>query len=83
MWKEGNDFDSQMEMWPKLSTFLFAEQLAAVPEIAALGPLFKSTSKPIQLTESETEYVVSCIKHTFADHMVFQVENRSVYCHSY
>ncbi|XP_066913900.1 coatomer subunit gamma-2-like [Clytia hemisphaerica] len=51
---------------------VYAEQLAAVPEIAALGPLFKSTSKPIQLTESETEYVVSCIKHTFADHMVFQ-----------
>lgn len=49
------------------------EQLAAVAEFASLGPLFKSSSKPIQLTESETEYVVNCVKHTFANHMVFQV----------
>ncbi|XP_057297128.1 coatomer subunit gamma-2-like [Hydractinia symbiolongicarpus] len=51
---------------------VYAEQLAAVPEFASLGPLFKSSSKPIQLTESETEYVVNCVKHTFANHMVFQ-----------
>lgn len=51
---------------------VYAEQLAAVAEFASLGPLFKSSSKPIQLTESETEYVVNCVKHTFANHMVFQ-----------
>ena len=50
-----------------------SEQLASVPEFAALGPLFKSSSLPVELTESETEYVVRCIKHTFAHHMVFQV----------
>lgn len=51
---------------------VYAEQLSAIPELAKLGPLFKSSSKPLQLTESETEYVVNCIKHTFADHIVFQ-----------
>jgi len=34
--------------------------------------MFKSSSTPLQLTESETEYVVNCVKHTFKDHVVFQ-----------
>ena len=49
------------------------EQLSAIPEFVKLGPLFKSSDKPVELTESETEYVVRCIKHTFLDHIVFQV----------
>uniref|UniRef100_A0A8C7YCX1 Coatomer subunit gamma n=1 Tax=Oryzias sinensis TaxID=183150 RepID=A0A8C7YCX1_9TELE len=49
------------------------EQLASIPEFQSLGPLFKS-SDPVQLTEAETEYVVRCIKHTFARHMVFQFD---------
>ena len=38
---------------------MFVERLAAVPQLAALplGNLFKS-SQPVELTESETEYVV-------------------------
>lgn len=52
---------------------LMTEQLAAIPEFQGLGPLFKS-SEPVQLTEAETEYVVRCIKHTFARHMVFQFD---------
>lgn len=52
-----------------------SEQLAAIPEFSKLGPLFKSSDKPLELTESETEYVVRCIKHTFANHMVFQVRS--------
>lgn len=28
----------------------------------------------MQLTEAETEYVVRCIKHTFAGHIVFQFD---------
>lgn len=28
----------------------------------------------VQLTEAETEYVVRCVKHTFARHMVFQFD---------
>lgn len=52
---------------------VYAEQLAAIPEFAKLGPLFKSSAKPLELTESETEYVVNCVKHVFNDHIVFQV----------
>ncbi|KAK7896303.1 hypothetical protein WMY93_021628 [Mugilogobius chulae] len=52
---------------------IYQEQLAAITEFQGLGPLFKS-SEPVQLTEAETEYVVRCIKHTFARHMVFQFD---------
>lgn len=55
-----------------LSFCFSAEQLAAIPEFKNLGPLFKS-SESMQLTEAETEYFVRCIKHTFTDHIVFQV----------
>lgn len=51
----------------------FVEQLRAVPEFANLGNLFKSSNMPVELTESETEYVVQCVKHTFGRYMVFQV----------
>ena len=50
-----------------------AEQLAAVPRLANIGPLFKSSHSPVELTESETEYIVRCVKHTFPHHIVFQV----------
>ncbi|GAB5592979.1 coatomer subunit gamma [Umbelopsis nana] len=59
----GSSYDQQQ---------IYAEQLAAIPEFASFGPLFKSSSKPIELTESETEYVVHCIKHTYNEHIVFQ-----------
>merc|ERR1711966_19400 len=42
-----------------------------IPELAALGRAFRS-SKPVMLTESETEYVVQCVKHIFANHVVLQ-----------
>ncbi|KAF8578751.1 coatomer subunit gamma [Ramaria rubella] len=50
----------------------YAEQLAAVPELASHGPVLNSSVKPTPLTESETEYVVSCVKHLFKEHVVFQ-----------
>uniref|UniRef100_A0A6I8SY26 Coatomer subunit gamma n=1 Tax=Xenopus tropicalis TaxID=8364 RepID=A0A6I8SY26_XENTR len=50
------------------------KQLAAVPEFKELGPLFKSSAEPVALTESETEYVIRCTKHTFVNHMVFQFD---------
>ncbi|KAK7808198.1 hypothetical protein U0070_016923 [Myodes glareolus] len=53
---------------------IFQEQLAAVPEFQGLGPLFKSSPEPVALTESETEYVIRCTKHTFSDHLVFQFD---------
>jgi coatomer protein complex subunit gamma len=61
---------------PKAATRqdVYAETLASVPELAKLGPLFKSSDKPSDLTESETEYVVQCIKHTFGHHIVLQFD---------
>lgn len=49
----------------------YAAELQKIPEIAAYGGVLKS-SAPVELTESETEYVVSCIKHIFAAHIVLQ-----------
>lgn len=51
----------------------YAQQLSEVPEFASYGPVLNSSSKPAQLTESETEYQVSCVKHVFSEHIVFQV----------
>lgn len=50
---------------------LYSALLASIPQFSSFGPLFKS-SKPTELTESETEYVVNVVKHVFAEHMVFQ-----------
>ena len=50
----------------------FAEELEAIPEVKALGPLFKS-SIDYELTDSGTEYVVTCVVHTFRQHIVLQV----------
>ncbi|RKP08801.1 coatomer subunit gamma [Thamnocephalis sphaerospora] len=52
---------------------VYAEQLEKVAEFASYGPLYHST-KPVALTESETEYVVSCVRHVFAEHIVFQFD---------
>lgn len=49
----------------------YAEKLKNVPELAALGPPFHS-SPPVDLTESETEYLVRCIKHVYERHLVLQ-----------
>jgi len=50
----------------------YVQQLADVPELSSYGPVLNSTSKPVQLTENETEYQVTCVKHIFKDHIVFQ-----------
>ncbi|KAI0032763.1 coatomer subunit gamma [Vararia minispora EC-137] len=50
----------------------YVQQLAEVPEFANYGPVLNSSARPTQLTESETEYQVSCVKHIFAGHVVFQ-----------
>uniref|UniRef100_A0A7E4VWV5 Coatomer subunit gamma n=1 Tax=Panagrellus redivivus TaxID=6233 RepID=A0A7E4VWV5_PANRE len=52
---------------------IYAQQLAAIPSIASLGPLFKSSPR-IELTEAETEYHVALIKHVFAEHVVLQFD---------
>ncbi|KAG8924090.1 coatomer subunit gamma [Tulasnella sp. 417] len=50
----------------------YAQQLAAVPDFAEYGPILNSSNKPAALTETETEYVVTCVKHIFKEHVVFQ-----------
>lgn len=50
----------------------YAEKLSAIPGIQQFGPLFRS-SETVELTESETEYVVRCVKHVYTNHLVLQV----------
>lgn len=51
----------------------YAQELLQIPEMKAYGSVLKSSS-PVELTESETEYVVSVIKHIFKEHIVLQYE---------
>ena len=50
-----------------------SQQLMQIPELKAHGPVLRSSST-IELTESETEYVVTVIKHIFKNHVVLQYE---------
>ena len=47
------------------------ELLRSIPELASLGAIFKSCSA-VSLTEAESEYVVTVIKHILPAHVVFQ-----------
>lgn len=51
----------------------YAQQIMQIPEMKGYGSLLKS-SAIVELTESETEYVVSVIKHIFKEHIVLQYE---------
>lgn len=51
----------------------YALQLSSIPEMKSYGTLLKSSSI-VELTESETEYVVSVTKHIFKEHIVLQYE---------
>ncbi|KAG5457512.1 MAG: armadillo-type protein, partial [Olpidium bornovanus] len=53
---------------------VYASQLGSIPEFEPYGPLFKS-SKPVELTESGTEYTVSCFNtvNTIADSLLEDV----------
>lgn len=50
-----------------------SQQLMQIPELKAHGAVL-SSSTPVELTESETEYVVSVIKHIYKEHLVLQYE---------
>ena len=56
----------------------YAQQLAEVPELSSYGPVLHTSAKVSQLTESETEYQVSCVKHFFKEHVVFQVSGATL-----
>jgi coatomer protein complex subunit gamma len=51
----------------------YLETFSRIPEIEAFGPVLKS-SQTVALTESETEYVVSAVKHVFKDYFVIQYD---------
>ena len=55
------------------ATQKYAQQLGAIPELREYGPVLKS-SGIVELTESETEYVVSGVKHVFKEHIVLQFD---------
>lgn len=50
-----------------------SQALMQIPELKAHGAVLRSSSV-VELTESETEYVVTAIKHLFKDHIVIQYE---------
>jgi coatomer protein complex subunit gamma len=60
-----------LEVAPKKEVVDPAAVVYAIPELASLGRAFRSCP-PVMLTESETEYVVQCTKHIFANHVVLQ-----------
>lgn len=45
--------------------------VASIVQFSHFGPIFKSCIA-VELTEAETEYKVTCIKHVFKLHVVFQ-----------
>ena len=47
-----------------------------MPAFASLGKLLKS-SRPVALSEEESEYNVQCVKHTFSDCLVLQFDVRN------
>jgi coatomer protein complex subunit gamma len=51
----------------------YTEELQKIPELAAYGAVLKS-SAPVELTEPDTEYVVTAMKHIFKDHVVLQYD---------
>jgi coatomer subunit gamma len=57
----------------------YAQELQKIPELAAYGGVLKS-SPVVELTESETEYVVKAIKHVFKEHIVIQFVSTTYPC---
>lgn len=51
----------------------YAQELMSIPETKEFGDVLKSSSVT-ELTEAETEYVVSVVKHVFKEHVVLQYE---------
>lgn len=51
----------------------YAQELMRITEMKEFGSVLKS-SAAVELTEAETEYVVSVVKHIFKEHIVLQYE---------
>jgi len=59
----------------------YTQIFSMIPEIEAYGPVLKS-SPAVELTESETEYVVSAVKHVFKEHVVLQYDIKNTLDHT-
>lgn len=66
---------------PNEKVSLNSRQEEALSKLLAIEPIVQlnvgrliRSSPPIELTESETEYVIQCVKHVFARHVVFQFD---------
>ena len=55
------------------ATQKYTQTFLQIPQLKAYGPVLKSSSV-VELTESETEYVVSAVKHVFKSHIVLQYD---------
>ncbi|KAL2757756.1 hypothetical protein ACRALDRAFT_1047744 [Sodiomyces alcalophilus JCM 7366] len=51
----------------------YAQELMEIPEMKEFGSVLKS-SAVVELTEAETEYVVTVVKHIFKEHIVLQYD---------
>ncbi|CAK7271539.1 coatomer subunit gamma [Sporothrix epigloea] len=51
----------------------YAQELLQIPEMKEFGAVLRS-SAVLELTEAETEYVVSVVKHIFKEYIVLQYE---------
>lgn len=51
----------------------YAQELLSIPEMKEFGAVLKS-SPVVELTEAETEYVVTVVKHIFKEHIILQYE---------
>jgi coatomer subunit gamma len=69
--EENAGIDMILEEQPEKEKVDPAAAVYAIPELAALGRVFRSSSS-VPLTESETEYVVGCVKHVFEENIVLQ-----------
>ncbi len=49
---------------------VYEAEMAQIPQLAALGKLWKSTMA--EASDKESDYVVTCVKHVFEKHIVFQ-----------
>eukprot|EP00742_Colponemidia_sp_Colp-10_P003508 GILJ01003735.1.p1 GENE.GILJ01003735.1~~GILJ01003735.1.p1 ORF type:complete len:905 (-),score=126.81 GILJ01003735.1:163-2877(-) len=47
------------------------QKIVSIPQLSHVGKYFHS-SRVAELTESEAEYVVNCVKHVFEQHVVLQ-----------
>lgn len=52
----------------------YAEKLLAIDQLRGIPGQLLRSSAPVELTESETEYVVKCVRHSFPHHLVLQVK---------